>query len=122
MAELLSAVDLFCLASYTEGWPNVVNEALACGAPVVVTEVGGVTAMVPSSQYGTIVPQRDLPALERAILAGLDRPWDRVAISEWGRSRSWDTVAREVVETFAQTLKACPDAGKSLSKSVAGNI
>jgi teichuronic acid biosynthesis glycosyltransferase TuaC len=122
MAELLSAVDLFCLASYTEGWPNVVNEALACGAPVVVTQVGGVTAMVPSAQYGTIVPQRDMPALERAILAGLDRTWNRTVISHWGRSRSWDTVAREVAETFGRALDACPDAGKSLSKSVVGNI
>jgi glycosyltransferase involved in cell wall biosynthesis len=122
MSELLSAVDLFCLASYTEGWPNVVNEALACGAPVVVTQVGGVAAMVPSAQYGTIVPQRDIAALERAILSGLDRTWDRTAISEWGRSRSWDTVAREVLGTYAQAIKACPDAGKSLSNTIAGNI
>jgi len=100
MAELFSAADLFCLASYTEGWPNVVNEALACGVPVVVTKVGGVAAMVSSSDYGIIVPQRDPHALEQAIFAALQRLWNRDAISAWGRSRSWDTVAREVAEVF----------------------
>jgi teichuronic acid biosynthesis glycosyltransferase TuaC len=98
LAELLSAVDLFCLASFTEGWPNVVNEALACGAPVVASRVGGVPAMLPSEQYGIAVPPKDVAALTAALERGLDKQWDRSAISTWGRSRTWADVAREVID------------------------
>src|SRR5262249_45462330 len=42
LAELMSAADVVCLASSREGWPNVVNESLACGTPVVATDIGGV--------------------------------------------------------------------------------
>ena len=42
MAEVMSAADVLCLASTNEGWPNVVHEALACGTPVVATDVGAV--------------------------------------------------------------------------------
>jgi len=122
MAELLSAVDLFCLASYTEGWPNVVNEALASGTPVVVTEVGGVSAMVPSADYGTIVPQKNPDAFNEAIFKALHRVWDRAAISQWGRCRCWDTVAREVMESFAHAMALYPNPQKTLSRKVTGNI
>lgn len=122
MAELLSAVDLFCLASYTEGWPNVVNEALASGTPVVVTEVGGVSAMVPSADYGSIVPQKNPEAFYEAVFKGLHRAWDRAAISQWGRSRCWDTVAREVMESFAHAMADYPKPQKTLIRKVTGNI
>jgi glycosyltransferase involved in cell wall biosynthesis len=122
LSELFSAVDVFCLASYTEGWPNVVNEALACGTPVVATRVGGVAAMLRSSVYGTIVPQQNIPLLQEAVLQALNRNWDRAAISKWGSSRTWDTVAHEVVGTFADAVKMSSGIKKSLSKTAVGSV
>jgi teichuronic acid biosynthesis glycosyltransferase TuaC len=110
MAELLSAADVFCLASYTEGWPNVVNEALACGAPVVATHVGGVPSMLISEQYGFMVPPRDLPALRDALRQALSRPWDRAAIAGWGGSRTWQQVASEVLEAMRRLVPGAAQA------------
>jgi glycosyltransferase involved in cell wall biosynthesis len=101
LAELLSAADVFCLASFTEGWPNVVNEALACGTPVVATRVGAVPEMLPDERYGFVVPAREQTPLTDALRRSLAKDWDRDAIAAWGRSRSWEDVAREVVESLS---------------------
>ena len=100
LAGLLAAADLFCLASFSEGWPNVVHEALATGTPVVASRVGGVPDMITSEAYGLMVPPRDGAALQNALRAALDRSWDRKAVSDWGRSRNWTSVAREVLDTM----------------------
>ncbi|HUI78290.1 MAG TPA: glycosyltransferase [Bryobacteraceae bacterium] len=104
LAELMSAADVFCLASTSEGWPNVVNEALACGTPVVSTDVGAVRQMLPSVRFGTVVPVNDSPSLAAALRKALTSTWDHAAISRWGRSRSWDQVAKEVLEEAAQAV------------------
>jgi glycosyltransferase involved in cell wall biosynthesis len=97
LAEYMCAADVFCLASYREGWPNVVHESLACGTPVVGTDVGAVPDLVPSEVYGYVVPRDDQAALTKALEAALTREWDRSAISSWAGSRTWDHVAREVL-------------------------
>lgn len=104
LAELMSAADVFCLASSTEGWPNVVNEALACGTPVVATDVGAVRQMVVSDQYGSVVPVHDGAALADALCAALTGHWDHEAISAWGRSRSWSQVANDVLEQMRAVM------------------
>lgn len=104
MPDLLSAADVMCLASFMEGWPNVIHEAHACGTPVVSTRVGGAPDMIPSDRYGYLVPVKDVPAMEDALCKALTREWDREAIAEWGRSRSWEQVAREVVEQMTQAV------------------
>jgi glycosyltransferase involved in cell wall biosynthesis len=100
----LSAADVFCLASDSEGWPNVVHEAQSCGVPVVATRVGAVPDMLPSEQYGLMVDVGDQPALVAALRKALSSPWDRDAIAAWGQARSWKQVAREVIDEVNQVL------------------
>lgn len=105
LAELMNAADVFCLASSREGWPNVVNEALACGTPAVATRVGGIPQMVIADEYGLIVPPGDQEALTAALRSALAKSWNREAIAAWGMSRSWGEVARETVAEFHALLK-----------------
>ncbi len=98
MAEVMSAADVLCLASTNEGWPNVVHEALACGTPVVATDVGAIPDMLPDNRYGLIIPVNDDSALRSALKKALKMTWDRPAISAWGMARSWRQVAQEVLQ------------------------
>ncbi|MEO8367700.1 MAG: glycosyltransferase [Candidatus Solibacter sp.] len=106
LAELMSAADVFCLASTNEGWPNVVHEALACGAPVVATDVGAIPQMLPNPSYGVIVPVNDQAALAGGLQNALHRRWDREEISAWGHARSWRQVAVEVLEEMQEMLRS----------------
>lgn len=59
MEELYRGADVFCLTSSWEGLPNVVLEAMACGLPVVATDVGGVAELLRSGREGFLVRPRD---------------------------------------------------------------
>ncbi len=102
MAEAMSAADVFCLATRQEGWPNVVHEAMACGAPVVATEVGGIGDMVEGGTRGEVVTFGDAAALRDALGRALRRDWDRAAITAWAHARSWRQVAAEVVREMQE--------------------
>ena len=104
LAELMSAADVFCLASSREGCPNVVTEALACGTPVVATDVGSVRRLIPAQRYGHVVPLGSPAALQEALQDALTRPWDREAIAAWGGHRTWRQVAGEVAAEMRQAV------------------
>ena len=104
VAVWMAAADLVTLPSYMEGCPNVILEALACGRPVVATNVGGIPEIL-SGESGELVPPRDSAALAHALASVLDRSWDASAISAQG-SRSWETVAAELLEVFESLMPA----------------
>lgn len=69
---LLSAMDVFMCSSLSEGFPNVILEAMAAGVPVVSTDVGGIREMLEDGRCGVLVPPRDSRALADAAMALLD--------------------------------------------------
>lgn len=77
----LAALDLFCLASRGEGFPNVVGEAMAAGTPALVTDVGDAALLV--GDAGTVVPVDNPDALAGALAVLADLPPD--ALAERGR-------------------------------------
>lgn len=101
VARWMAASDLVTLPSYSEGHPNVLVEALACGRPVVATPVGGIPEVV-DAECGLLVAARDPDALAAGLRDALDRRWDDDALSR-RFSRGWDAVA-------ADTLRACEEA------------
>jgi glycosyltransferase involved in cell wall biosynthesis len=99
-----AAADLVCLLSRSEGCPNVIVEALACGRPVVATSVGGIPELIVPSENGLLLASREPAAAAAAIEAALHRTWDPAAIARPERTRSWDDVARAQLDFYRAAL------------------
>jgi len=72
MPDWLSTLDLFVLPSLTEGCPNVLMEALACGVPCVATRTGAVGDLVEHGVSGLLVPWGDSRSLASAMSSVID--------------------------------------------------
>lgn len=86
MPAVYNALDIACSSSYGEGLPNAVAEAMACGVPCVVTDVGDSARLVDNPAQ--VVPPRDphamALALERLVEMATEQ---RAALGEQGRRR-----------------------------------
>lgn len=100
----LSAADVFVLATRNEGWANVFLEAMACGLPVVTTDVGGNAEVVCRNELGSVVPFGDASALRIAVEHALDSDWDRDAIRAYAMDNSWDKRVDVLVSEFEQLV------------------
>lgn len=96
----LSAADVFVLATRNEGWANVLLEAMACGLPVVTTDVGGNREVVRDEQLGCVVPFGDADALTQALITALRKTWPRDAIIAYAQENDWAQRVAVLVEEF----------------------
>ncbi len=86
LAEQYRRCDVFVQPSLAECFPVTVLEAMACGAPVVATDVGGVAEEV--GDAGSVVPARDAGALAAAIRRLAADPAERRALGDAGLARA----------------------------------
>ncbi len=96
-----SAADISVLASYKEGWPNVLMESLACGTPCVVTKEAGGEFITDS--LGIVTSRRDLA---KNIKKALDKKWDTKKILKFAKENSWDKTARKLFSSFEKVIKS----------------
>jgi glycosyltransferase involved in cell wall biosynthesis len=95
MARYYRAADMYVHPARAENLPLTVIEAMACGAPVVATSVGGVPELVVEGETGLLTPLDDATALAEAIRILADDPQRRAAFSAAGAARARERFSLE---------------------------
>ncbi len=101
-----SAAEMVVMPSHYESFGMVALEAMACGTPVIASEVGGLAFVVRDGVTGFHVPQRDPEALAAKIELLLSDELLRVRLGRraacWAESYSWSNIADQLLELFHQ--------------------
>ena len=86
VVPFLAAADVFALASFDEGLPGVLLEAMAAGLPCVTSEAGGSGDLVRAAGGGAVVPVDDAAAFGAALCRLADDPSERRRAGQAGRA------------------------------------
>jgi glycosyltransferase involved in cell wall biosynthesis len=87
LLDLQQQADIFCLPTYGDAAPWAVLEAMACGAPVIATRLGGIPDMLADGRAGVLVRHGDPRGLADAVSALLADPARRRDLGAAGRER-----------------------------------
>ena len=105
----LSAANLFTLATENEGWPNALMEALACGIPIVTTNVGGNSEIVSNKLFGEVVEYWEPIKFTNAIIERLNSDTGSYERTRFGENSSWEETGKKVVEVWDDVLASYHD-------------
>ena len=99
IASLLAGSDAMVLPSEREGLANVWIEALACGTPLVITDVGGAREVVTSPSAGRLV-ERTADAIAAALCELLANPPTQAEVAAHAARFSWEANAAQLAEHY----------------------
>ena len=108
--EAFLSADIYILASYVEGMPISLLEAMSYGLPCVVTPVGGVPSVIADEVNGLLVPVKDSQSLARAILrltedAALRRRLGSRARETIVARFNWEISAQKIIALYNDVLR-----------------
>jgi glycosyltransferase involved in cell wall biosynthesis len=99
VGEFIAAADAGLFASYTEGFSVAMVEQLACGRPIVSTNVSGAHDLIVEGKNGFILPDRSVESYARRMLDVLDLPGAEqfsraLAVQNYSMESLWDRLQR----------------------------
>jgi glycosyltransferase involved in cell wall biosynthesis len=100
LVEVYNAADILVLASSREGWPNVLLEAMACGTPVIATQVSGTPEIVTSANAGVLIEERSAQAIVTAVRAMQKHMPLRQDTRLYAENYSWDATVQGIAGLF----------------------
>lgn len=105
LAAIYSAADCMVLASSREGWANVLLESMACGTPVVASDIWGTPEVVAAPEAGRLLPERSPEAIAATVATLLAAPPSRAATRAYAERFTWDDTSRGQLSLFRKVLE-----------------
>ncbi|HWT53559.1 MAG TPA: glycosyltransferase [Rhodocyclaceae bacterium] len=99
-----SAADVLLLCSSREGWANVLLEGMACGTPVVASNIWGTPEVVSTPDAGRLMPQRTPAGLVEALTALRQALPSREVVRRHAEQFSWTQTTEDQLRLFRQIL------------------
>ncbi|WP_211371128.1 glycosyltransferase family 4 protein [Dechloromonas hortensis] len=106
LAYWYSAADALLLCSSREGWANVLLESMACGTPVIATNIPGTNEVIRHNAVGRLMSRRDDEALLAAYADLFSKPIDKIAIREYAEQFGWDVTTQAQIELFQEISRS----------------
>ena len=103
LVNYYNKMDLSCLLSENEGNPNVVLESLACGLPVLATDVGDLKLII-NKTNGYIVRDGSTSSIIDGLTYCLNTHWDRKRISQSVNTFSWEATINRIDTVFSDMV------------------
>ncbi len=104
----MKSCDIFVLPTYTEGFPNVILESMACGCPIIASRVGAIPEMLEEEEgrhYGILIDPQNEMFLRNAILTLLSNDNLKVECGNNARKRVYaryniQTISNQLIKTW----------------------
>ena len=102
--RVYAAADALVLASSREGWPNVLLESMACGTPVVASNIWGNPEVVSRPEAGVLMNERSAEGVAEGVTRLLTALPDRQATRRYAEQFSWDATSEGQLRLFRDIL------------------
>jgi len=99
-----NAADAMVLSSSREGWANVLLEAMACGTPVVASNVWGTPEVVAAPEAGVLMPERTPEGLVQALTQLRANYPDHSATRRYAEGFGWEPTTQGQIDLFGRIL------------------
>jgi len=109
MPTYYNRCDIFCFPTLGEPFGKAVVEAMACGKPVIATNVGGTAEIIQNRQNGILVPPANSEAITAEIARLINDPQERRRIGKNARETivehfSWEKIAEKYHHLYSELL------------------